>query len=46
MVDLPGSMEALPILNEVKEWIGGFEVVQGSMDDVFLNVTGKKLAQA
>ena len=46
VVDLPGSMEALPILNEVKEWIGGFEVVQGSMDDVFLNVTGKKLAQA
>lgn len=46
IVDLPGSMAALPILNEVKEWVNGFEVVQGSMDDVFLNVTGKKLAQA
>ena len=39
-------MAALPILNKVKEWVNGFEVVQGSMDDVFLNVTGKKLAQA
>lgn len=46
VVDLSESMAALPVLNEVKEWIGGFEVVQGSMDDVFLNVTGKKLAQA
>lgn len=46
IVDLPESMAALPILNEIKGWINGFEVVQGSMDDVFLNVTGKKLAQA
>lgn len=43
---LPESMAALPILNEVKEWVSGFEVVQGSMDDVFLNVTGKTLEQA
>lgn len=46
IVDLSESMAALPILNEIKGWINGFEVVQGSMDDVFLNVTGKKLAQA
>lgn len=37
------SMSALPILNETKHLLSGFEVVQGSMDDVFLNVTGKKL---
>lgn len=43
MVELSESMTALPILNEVRELINGFEVVQGSMDDVFLNVTGKKL---
>jgi multidrug/hemolysin transport system ATP-binding protein len=45
-VNLTNSMEALPILeklmnNQVKP--DGFEVVQGTMDDVFLNVTGKKL---
>lgn len=44
-IDLSDSMAALPVLSEVKEWIDGFEVVQGSMDDVFLNVTGKELSQ-
>ena len=37
------SLLALPILNAVKGLIEGFEMVQGSMDDVFLNVTGKGL---
>lgn len=40
---VPESILALPILDEVKGLIGGFEMVQGSMDDVFLNVTGKNL---
>lgn len=40
---VPESVLALPILDEVKDLIGGFEMVQGSMDDVFLNVTGKNL---
>ena len=46
VIDLSDSMAALPVLNAVEEMIAGFEVVQGSMDDVFLNVTGKKLSQA
>lgn len=37
------SLSALPILNKTQHLLSGFEVVQGSMDDVFLNVTGKKL---
>jgi len=37
------SMSALPILESVRGMIDGFEMVQGSMDDVFLNVTGKTL---
>lgn len=40
---VPESILALPILNAVKGLIEGFEMVQGSMDDVFLNVTGKDL---
>ncbi len=40
---VPESLLALPILEEVKGLIEGFEMVQGSMDDVFLNVTGKNL---
>lgn len=46
VINLSDSMAALPVLSAVEEMIAGFEVVQGSMDDVFLNVTGKKLSQA
>lgn len=43
VIAVPDSMAALPILEEVHGLIDGFEMVQGSMDDVFLNVTGKTL---
>ncbi len=39
-VSLSGSLKAYDILSKVREKIGGFEVIQGNMDDVFLNVTG------
>lgn len=45
LAELSGSMAALPLLRRVEEYISGFEVIQGSMDDVFLNVTGKSLEQ-
>lgn len=38
-VKIEDTMESLPLLNEVHELLQGFEVVQGTMDDVFLNVT-------
>ena len=41
-IGVPNSLKALSILNEINGMIEGFEVVQGSMDDVFLNVTGRK----
>lgn len=37
------SLAAIPILEEAQSILEGFEMVQGSMDDVFLNVTGKSL---
>lgn len=40
---LKDSLAAIPILEEVHPLLEGFEMVQGSMDDVFLNVTGKSL---
>lgn len=43
LVPLSATMEALPVLSQVKELIDGFEVVQGTMDDVFLNACGKEL---
>lgn len=43
VMSVPESLAALPILSGVEGLINGFEMVQGSMDDVFLNVTGKNL---
>ena len=40
---LEDSMEAIPILNQLSDQLEGFELQQGTMDDVFLAVTGKSL---
>lgn len=45
VIAVPDSKAALPILQAADGLIGGFEMVQGSMDDVFLNVTGKELEE-
>ena len=46
VLDLENSMQALPILQRMQSCMEGFELLQGSMDDVFLNVTGKTLGQS
>ena len=40
-VKLGSTLEALPLLKELRPLIQGFEVIQGTMDDVFLNITEK-----
>ncbi len=40
------SMEALPLLKNVEPFLKGFEVINGTMDDAFLNITGKTLEDA
>lgn len=37
------TAEAIPVLTQTQKYIESFEVVHGSMDDVFLNITGGKL---
>lgn len=46
-LELPigSTLDALPILEQVKDRIEGFEVIQGNMDDVFLNAVGHELKQ-
>lgn len=39
-IPLEQTMAALPIVEEVSVFLEGFEVIQGTMDDVFLNATG------
>jgi multidrug/hemolysin transport system ATP-binding protein len=42
-VTIPDSMYGLELLNKVRNSLRSFELVQGTMDDVFLNITGKSL---
>lgn len=39
------TMEALPILNKVSSYIESFTVIKGSMDDVFITITGKEIRE-
>lgn len=38
--ELECTKDALDVLEKIREEIKGFEVVQGTMDDLFINVTG------
>ena len=38
-----GSLESLALLDALKPHLSSFEVIQGSMDDVFITLTGKEL---
>lgn len=40
---LSSTMDALALLATLNPFLEGFEVIQGTMDDVFLNVTGRDL---
>ncbi len=42
---ISSTLEALPIINPIKDIIEGFEVILGNMDDVFLNAVGRKLVE-
>lgn len=46
IVTVRDSLKALEILKASAKWLSGFEMLQGTMDDVFLNVTGKQLKDA
>lgn len=37
------TLDAIGIVEKEKEFLQGFEVIQGNMDDVFLNAVGKSL---
>ncbi|MBQ7432210.1 MAG: ATP-binding cassette domain-containing protein [Lachnospiraceae bacterium] len=42
---LVSTKDAIAILSQIHAPYDGLEVIQGSMDDVFLNVTGKKMEE-
>ena len=45
IVKLSDTMAAIPILERCKTCISGFQVLQGTMDDTFIGITGKELRQ-
>ena len=44
-VDIPDSLKALDVLKRIEYCVTSFEVLHGTMDDVFLNITGKSLRE-
>lgn len=38
-VNITDTLSAIPLLTELEEHLQGFEVIQGTMDDVFINVS-------
>lgn len=42
-IKLESSFEGIPIIEKYKKHIKEFEILRGDMDDVFLNITGRKL---
>ncbi len=45
IVQLKDTMAALPVLERCKGFISGFQVLQGTMDDAFINIVGEGLVQ-
>jgi len=42
---LPSTLSALPIVEKCREYIQGFEVMRGTMDDAFIRITGKEIRE-
>lgn len=42
-IDLDSCFDGLPFIETYKNWISEFEILRGDMDDVFVNITGRKL---
>ena len=38
---IPTTLQALPIVERCRDYLSGFEVLQGTMDDAFLAITGR-----
>jgi len=44
-VDLKSSLDAIDIINKFKEELVSFEVIRGSLDNAFINITGKGIEE-
>ncbi len=44
-IQVASTLDALPFISMRKDALAGFEVIQGNMDDVFLNAVGRELGK-
>lgn len=44
-IKLASTLSAIPIIERCKDFITGFEVLYGTMDDAFIGITGKELRE-
>ena len=44
-IKLTSTLSAIPIVERCKDFITGFEVLYGTMDDAFIGITGKELRE-
>jgi multidrug/hemolysin transport system ATP-binding protein len=42
---IPDTLSALPIVERCRDYIYGFEVLRGSLDDAFIQITGKEIRE-
>lgn len=45
VISVASTLKAIPLIQAAESEIDGFEVIQGNMDDVFLNAVGKSLKE-
>ncbi|PHV69306.1 ABC transporter [Sporanaerobium hydrogeniformans] len=44
-IKIPNSLSSISLLQKLESYITAFEVVQGTMEDAFLNITGKSIRE-
>ncbi len=44
-VNISATLEALPLIESCREFITGFEVLNGTMEDAFIGITGKEIRE-
>ncbi len=45
VIRINSSIDSLPIIERCKPYFSGFEVINGTMDDAFISITGKEIRE-
>jgi len=45
IINIPSTIESLPLIKKVETMISGFEVIAGNMDDAFVAITGGSMRE-